>query len=414
MKNKILGLLVFIAASSLNAQQWHSLGFDDQTIKTVAIHPENPEIIYCAGTGLYKSIDGGANWDTLHPYPGISQILFHPTAPDTVYFVMGCGSDSDGVFKSSDNGETWDIVAWVSDASCMTIPAMHPEIMLVGSKYYGVYYSDDYGQTFTALNDSLDNIATLCMTTTYPASIPEDPMLNYILGTYGGFYTFPDHLLFDPVDEYWHHTNTATNCAARSVSVSEYGSRVFSAISCGSYSDGIYYSDDQGTLWQACDYFLYTTSVLMNPVNPLIVYSGALHGGVKKSIDEGVNWTGMNENLGDSSIYCLGMSRADTSKLYAGTELGLWVYGNPSKEEDLSKETGFIVYPNPFSDMLFIETGPGFKEGIIEIFDSSGKIIYHSTFVNPGRISLNPDMPAGIYLIKLSGKNYISCQRIIK
>ncbi len=102
------------------------------SIGAVAVAETNPDIIYIGGgetelrgsitqgDGLYKSVDGGKTWRHigLRDVQAISRIRVHPTNPDVVY-VTALGhpygdSEERGVFKSSDGGNTWKKILYVS------------------------------------------------------------------------------------------------------------------------------------------------------------------------------------------------------------------------------------------------------------------------------------------------------------
>ncbi len=125
---------IYIAAASggvwkteNNGTTWTPI-FDNQatfTIGDIAIAPSNPNIIWVgtgennssrssyAGTGVYKSTDGGKTWkymglgETHH----IGRILIHPKNPDIVY-VAAIGhlytyDNARGLYKTTDGGKTW-------------------------------------------------------------------------------------------------------------------------------------------------------------------------------------------------------------------------------------------------------------------------------------------------------------------
>ena len=94
------------------------LGGDDLRVRSVAIHPENPQILFRANgigptSGLWKSIDGGQSWvrlglegdfDGTGPSALCGEIIaFDLRDPQTVY--VGC--ESRGLFQSTDGGATW-------------------------------------------------------------------------------------------------------------------------------------------------------------------------------------------------------------------------------------------------------------------------------------------------------------------
>jgi hypothetical protein len=102
--------------------------FDDQpslTIGDIGIDPNNPEIIYVGtgeangghnnfpGFGIYKSINGGENWEFkgLDSTVSIGRILIDPSNSNRV-FVAAVGSyfkpnPQRGVYLSEDGGNNW-------------------------------------------------------------------------------------------------------------------------------------------------------------------------------------------------------------------------------------------------------------------------------------------------------------------
>ncbi len=122
---------------------WRNLSdgyFNVGSIGALAIAESEPSVIYAGtgehalrgdvshGDGVYKSTDGGETWKNvgLSETHQIAEILVHPTNPDIVY-VAALGhfagpNDQRGVFRSQDGGETWKRVLFVSrDAGAIEI-----------------------------------------------------------------------------------------------------------------------------------------------------------------------------------------------------------------------------------------------------------------------------------------------------
>jgi len=112
--------------------------FDDhvQSIGKVKLDPKDPDNILWVGTGeiwtrnsvsvgdgLYKSIDGGTNWNKVgfEKSERISSIEINPDNTDIMYVgVLGAlWSDSEerGIFKSEDGGETWEKVLYIDQTT---------------------------------------------------------------------------------------------------------------------------------------------------------------------------------------------------------------------------------------------------------------------------------------------------------
>ena len=105
------------------------------SVGAIAVSPSHPEIIYIGtgepqlrdcvswGDGVYKSTDGGETWKHmgLTDTRNISRVRIHPENPDLVY-VSAIGnpfgpSKDRGVYRSEDGGETWKQVLFKHEQS---------------------------------------------------------------------------------------------------------------------------------------------------------------------------------------------------------------------------------------------------------------------------------------------------------
>jgi photosystem II stability/assembly factor-like uncharacterized protein len=91
-----------------------------------------------AGCGVYKSNDGGETWEHkgLAATHTISRIVVHPTNPDVVYVAASGHEWTDnperGVYRTTDGGENWELVLFVSEqagAIDLAIDPVKPEIL---------------------------------------------------------------------------------------------------------------------------------------------------------------------------------------------------------------------------------------------------------------------------------------------
>ncbi len=103
---------------------------DTQHIARIVIHPTNPDIVYVAAPGrewnfgnergLYKTTDGGKTWTKVFHQDektGVIEVVMDPTNPDTLYAGTAdrrryrwndpLPSFRSGIHKSTDGGKTW-------------------------------------------------------------------------------------------------------------------------------------------------------------------------------------------------------------------------------------------------------------------------------------------------------------------
>ncbi|TLX76862.1 T9SS type A sorting domain-containing protein [Labilibacter sediminis] len=84
-------------------------------------------------------------------------------------------------------------------------------------------------------------------------------------------------------------------------------------------------------------------------------------------------------------------------------------------EEEVTEPFSFNIYPNPVIDLLNIEIIGDDQEAKICIYDISGKQVYTTIGTSNNYVVVNmSDFDAGIYLIRVSGKNGVKTERIIK
>jgi photosystem II stability/assembly factor-like uncharacterized protein len=212
---------------------WEPVGdgqFTSGSLGAIDISQSNPDIMYVGsgepqmrnnvswGDGVYKTTDGGESWthiglkDTRH----VSQVLIHPTDPNTVY-VSGFGSafgpsKHGGVFKTSDGGKTWDQVLFKSETTGVIDMVLNPsnpnELFAsiweferkawgpkTGGPESGLWHSTDAGKTWNEItrNPGMPDGSYGRIGITMSAA---DPNRVYILAdneTKGGLYRSDDN-----------------------------------------------------------------------------------------------------------------------------------------------------------------------------------------------------------------------------
>ncbi|MEM8962142.1 MAG: glycosyl hydrolase [Acidobacteriota bacterium] len=164
--------------------------FDDhtQSIGAVRVDPSNPEIIWVGtgepwvrnsvsvGEGVFKSTDGGDSWKLvgLEDSERIGAIRIDPTDGDIVYVCslgrLWSSGGERGVYKTTDGGETWELVLEVdADTGCadLDIDPQEPEILYAamwqfrrypdffesGGPGSGLYKSTDGGETWETIHE---------------------------------------------------------------------------------------------------------------------------------------------------------------------------------------------------------------------------------------------------------------------
>jgi photosystem II stability/assembly factor-like uncharacterized protein len=142
--------------------------FFGSSILSIAVHPENPNLLYVATiSGLYRTNDGGKEWEKVlsaekaigwaptmveRVGPVAFVVKFDPTNPNTIYI----GNRFNGVWRSEDSGETWLNASFGLEPNesvfDLEINTNYPGVVYLSTMSSGAYISDDFGSTWHSLS----------------------------------------------------------------------------------------------------------------------------------------------------------------------------------------------------------------------------------------------------------------------
>lgn len=171
---------------SLDAgQTWQRMGLEkSEHIGKILIDPRNSNVVLVAAEGplwsaggdrgLYKTTDGGKTWKLalkIDENTGVTDIEFDPSTPDVVYaaayqrrrhtWSLMAGGPQSGIYKSTDNGDTWRQVKTGLPSGDMgkiglAVTAANPNLVFAtieaDEKNRGFYRSTDKGESWEKRN----------------------------------------------------------------------------------------------------------------------------------------------------------------------------------------------------------------------------------------------------------------------
>ena len=165
--------------------------------RAFAMDTSNPKVLYAyfgkekrdngyiSGTigGIYKSIDGGANWNSILPATDIVKLIVDPSNSAIIY----AGTIEQGVYRSVDGGKQWGTVnrglpagRQVSD---LVIDPINPKMIYAGT-FSGVFISTDRGDNWYNSSTGIPNSTGVLSL----AVNPKKPNIIYAGTTSSGIY----------------------------------------------------------------------------------------------------------------------------------------------------------------------------------------------------------------------------------
>ena len=181
-------------------QSWEILSNGIPTtysIRHIATAPTTPTTIYASVDNsfhwLYRSLDGGNQWEALTPPASlrIFSLGVNPITPTIIYAGIGIldmPNYGGHVMRSVDGGMSWEqVLPYYTLANKIVIDPQNPHIVYVASSSEGVLKSLDNGDTWQVMNEGLPNNPSA----TQLVLDSDDPLFIYLSGT-GGLYNSID------------------------------------------------------------------------------------------------------------------------------------------------------------------------------------------------------------------------------
>ncbi|MFQ5821979.1 MAG: WD40/YVTN/BNR-like repeat-containing protein, partial [Candidatus Heimdallarchaeota archaeon] len=121
----------------------------------LAIHPQDTALVFAVsdGGGIYRSKNGGANWELI--VEGLTSLDIQSIAvypQDTNKLIVSTAS---GIFKSLNGGDNWFLSSTVAAEAAVSMLAIDPVTpeRIFAATTFGIYRSEDLGNMWTEKNN---------------------------------------------------------------------------------------------------------------------------------------------------------------------------------------------------------------------------------------------------------------------
>jgi len=388
-------------AELFGALKWRLIGpFRGGRAVAVAGIPGNATTFYFGAVdgGIWQTTDAGVVWKPIFDgqhVASIGALAVAPSDPQVIYAgtgesdIRGDLSSGDGVYKSSDGGQTWNNLG-LRDSKQISRIVVDPRdarvvyVAVLGHAYTpnaerGVYKSTDGGASWTKVLDQGPDIgasdlaiasenSNLLFATMWRARRPPWSVYAPIEGPGSGLYRSRDG------GQTWMHLSGAGlpdgDWGRTAVGVSPDGRRVYALID--AKKGGLYRSDDGGDSWTLANSdrriisrAWYFGNITVDPQNPDVIYMPNV--ALYRSEDGGKTISVLRGAPGGDDYHQIWVDPKDSSRMVLATDQGTTVSVNYGK-------TWSSWYNQPTAQLYHVITDDRFPYAVYGNEQDSGAV----------------------------------------
>jgi len=264
--------------STDNGENWLQTTLTDKNLLSISINEDDH--IFTGdwyNNKIYRSSDGGISWDTLGVSDDTHQNIEAIVTDTPGYIFAGTTGDprfSKGVFRSSDNGESWiQVNNGLTDLNISSLFVDYELNLYVGTYYGGGFKSTDLGETWNQIGPIISQINDL---------IIDENDIIYV-GTENRVYRSTNF------GDSWQYSSDGIS----SISIQSLAYNINGDIWAGAryYSGGIFRSTDKGLTWEGAGINIIPTSINIDDSGHVFASSFR---DLYRTTDNGMTWTILN------------------------------------------------------------------------------------------------------------------------
>jgi photosystem II stability/assembly factor-like uncharacterized protein len=317
------------------------LGGDDYVLDHISIDPQDSNSIYVSAWSvssqqigeIFRSRDGGANWQTLPAMHGKSIRAVAMFKGDSSVLVAGA---LDGVFRTKDGGDTWERLSPANSADIKNIESIAVDPKDPNTVYAGTWHlawkTSDGGANWQHINKGMIDDSDV-----FSVIVDHDnPSVVFASACSGIYKSETGGNLFSKIQ--------GIPFSARRTRVLKQDPTNENIVYAGT-TEGLWKSTDLGKVWKrVSNPEVVVNDVMIDPRDSKRVLLATDRSGVMASTDGASNWTPSNKGYAHRYVSAILADSKDASTLYVGVvndrEYGGVFYSHDAGHNWLQKATG--------------------------------------------------------------------------
>lgn len=327
--------------STDNGINWNEIKSDDLDNAITKLVFKDDKLFVGAHNAIYVSEDFGVTWKILKV--GLNtKINSFVIKNDTIY----AGTESTGMFKSTDNGTTWSGINFKLTHQNVSDITISGDDIIITSLGGGAYKSSDGGASWTQINNGLITSKVICLF---------NDNENIYAGSEGGYI-----YLLNKSSYKWSLINKGLSINNVN-SILKHKNSLFAGIK----KTGVYRSDDLGNLWTSKNHGINLPVINCIAVDGNNVLVNTDYGKLQLSTDNGSSWSVIN--IGEKNTAVLKILLKGNN-IYVGTYMSALLYST-----NLGK--------------TWVQNNSGLNENILNLKMNNKNIYIHTYSYNLYKVS---------------------------